>query len=98
MSETGRFEQAAHAHLSGVRSFGAVGIAESRHRGAPISSGGDQSVVGAIDIEDRMEGREVEREVAEPRVVEDAEIRVHRLRLSPRRRVLVELIEARGYS
>src|SRR5688572_21698361 len=97
MSDTGRFEQPAYARLGGVRTFGAIGIAEGRRRGAPVSSGGDQSVVGALDIEARMEGREVDREVAEPRVVEDAEIRAHCFRYSPGRRVLVELLEARRH-
>ena len=97
MVEAARFELPAHARLGGVRAFGAVGIAEGRGRGAPVGVGGDQSVVGAVDIEDRMEGREVDREAAEPRVVEDAEVRVHGLRVSPRRRVLVELLEARRH-
>ena len=97
MAEVGRFELSAHARLGGVRAFGAVGIAEGGGRGVPVGVGGDQSVVRAVDVEDRTEGCEVDREVADPRVVEDAEVRAHGLRLSPRRRVLVELLEARRH-
>ena len=63
----------------------------------PVGVGGDQSVVGALDIEDRMERREVDREAAEPRVVEDTEVRVSASDCSPGRRVLVELLEARRH-
>ncbi len=97
MTEAARLELSAHACLGGVRAFGAIRIAEVRGRGVPVGVGGDQHIVGAIDIEDRMESREVDRVVAEPPVVEDAEIRVRRLRPSPGRRVLVEPLEAQRH-
>ena len=97
MTEVASFELSAHSCLDGVRAFGAVGIAEGRSRRAPVGVGGDQSVVGTLDVEDRMEGREVDREVAEPRVVEDTEVRAQGFRYSPGRRVLVELLQARRH-
>jgi hypothetical protein len=85
MADVARFELSAHARLGGVRAFGAVGIAEGRGRGMPRGVGGDQSEIRRVDIEDRMKSCGVDREAADPSVVENTAIRVGGLRPRPGR-------------